>query len=160
MPQLLPTQCLTSVYEAWSGLWARTICLPFDTQWITTVNIVFGNSRRLLLASLLARSPQSVAGLLLPRLPCLHASQISQAHFFRNISTLCQQIHSALSKLTNGSQVSNVAKKSGAAVSQYSDPSRTCFNRFCPRIKDQCFFSRNPATHTFFHSLNALSLCR
>src|SRR5882757_546466 len=150
------SQCLTSVYEAWSCFGARTISLPFDTQLIITVNVVFGNSGRLLLAFLAGCSPKSVAGHLLPRLPFFLASRISLAHFFKNISTHCRRIHSALSKLTNGSQVSNVAKKSATAVSQCRGPSRTCFNWFYPRIMDRCFFSRNPATHTFFHLLNAL----
>ena len=60
---------LTSVYEAWSCLGARTISLPFNTQRITTMNVVFGNSGRLLLTFLLARWPKSVAGHLLPCLP-------------------------------------------------------------------------------------------
>jgi len=52
------SQCLTSVYEVWTGLGARIISLPFDTQRITTVNIVFGNLGRLLLAFLLTSWPK------------------------------------------------------------------------------------------------------
>jgi len=122
------------------------------------MNVVFGNSGRLLLTFLPAPSPKSVAGRWFPRLPFFLASSISLAHFFRNISTNCWQIHSVLSKLTNGSQVSNVAKKSATAVSQCRGPSRTCFNQFCPLIMDRWFFSRNTATHTFFHLLNPLKL--
>jgi len=51
--------CLTSVYKAWSYLGARIISVPFDAQWIITVNDVFGNSGRLLLAFLPLRSPTS-----------------------------------------------------------------------------------------------------
>jgi len=152
------SQCLTSVYEAWSCLGARTISFPFDTQQIITVNVVFGTSGRLLLTCVPTRSPKSVAGRLLRCLPFFLASRILHTHFFKNISTCCQRIQSALSKLTNGSQVSNVAKKSATAVTQCRGPSRTCFNLFCPQIMDRCFFSRNPATHTFFHLLNALKL--
>jgi len=152
------SQCLTYVYAAWSCLGARTISLPFETQWITTVNVLFGNSGRLLLAFLPVCSPKSVAGCLLPRLPFFLASPISVTCFFKNISTHCQGMHSALSKLTNGSQFSNVTKKSATTISQCRGPSWTCFNRFYPRIMNRCFFSRNSATHTVFHLLNALKL--
>jgi len=50
--------CLTSEYEAWSCLGARTKSLPFDTHWIITVNVVFGNSGRLPLAFLPMGSPK------------------------------------------------------------------------------------------------------
>lgn len=70
---------LTLVYQVWSCLGARTISLTFDTQQITTVNVVFGNSGRLLRASLIERSPKSIVGFWLTRLPfslppefCLH----------------------------------------------------------------------------------------
>jgi len=43
--------------------------LPFDTQRITTMKAVFGNSGILRLAFLPVRYPKSVAGHLLPRLP-------------------------------------------------------------------------------------------
>jgi len=156
MKSISSSQCLTSVYVALSGFGDRTISLPFDTRQITTMNVVFGNSGRLLLSFLLASSPESIAGRLLPRLSFFLASRISLAHFSKNISTHCRRIHSALSKLSNGSQLSNVSKKSATAVSQCRGPSLSCSNRFCPRIMDRCFFSRNPATHTFFHLLNAL----
>jgi len=156
MKSISSSQFLTSGYGAWSCFRDRTISLPFDTQQITTMNIVFGNSGRLLPASSLACSPKSVTGGLLPRLPFFHASQISLAHFFKNISTHCRWIHSALSKLSKGSQLSNVPKKFATAISQCRGSSLSCFNRFCSRIMDQCFFSRNPATHTFFHLLNAI----
>jgi len=68
------SQCVTSVYEAWSCLGVRTISLPVDTQWILTVNVVFRNSGRLLLTFVPTGSPKSVAGLLLPRLPLCLAS--------------------------------------------------------------------------------------
>jgi hypothetical protein len=122
------------------------------------MKVVFGNSGRFPLAFLPARSTKSVAGWLLPRVPFFLASQTSLAHFFTNISTYCRRIHSALSKFSKGSQVSKVSKKSATAVSQCRGPSRSCFRRFCPQIMDRCLFSRNPATHTFFHLLKALKL--
>jgi len=158
MKSINPFQCLSSVYEACSCLGARTISLPFDTQWIILVNVVFGNSGRLLLPFVPARSPKSVASRLLPRLLCFFASRILLAHSFKHISTHCWRIHLALSKIHNSSQVWNVTKKSATAVSQCRGPSGTFFNQFCPRIMDRYFFSRNPATHTFFHLLNALKL--
>jgi len=122
------------------------------------MKVVFGNSETLHLACLPAHSPKSVAGRLLPRLPCLLASRTSHVHFFRNISTHCCRIHSALSEVSKGSHFSKVAQKSATAVSQCRGPSCCCLKRFCPGIMDRCFFSRNPTTHTFFHLLNALKL--
>jgi hypothetical protein len=111
------SQGLTSVYEACSCLGATNTFLPFNTQWIITMNVEVDNSGSLLPTLLPARSPQSVACRLLAHLPCLFASRIGLADFFRNISTHCRRIHSALSNLTNGSQNSNVAKKSATAIS-------------------------------------------
>jgi len=152
------SQCLASVYEAWSGLGARTISLPFDTQWIITVNVVSGNTGRLLLAILPARSLNCIAGYLLPCLPLIHASQISLARVFRNISTYCGRIHTPLLKLTDYSKIMNIAKNPAIDISQCMGPSRTCFNQFCPRIMDRCFFFKNLTSHTFFHLSNALKL--
>jgi len=104
------SQCLTSVYKAWSCLGARTISFPFDTQLITTLNVVFGNSGRLLLGFLLAHSPKSVAGRLLPHLPFFLASRILLAHFIKIFSTHCRRIHSALAKSSSCSQTSTVSK--------------------------------------------------
>jgi hypothetical protein len=158
MKSISSYQCLTSIYAAWSSFGDRTRSWPFDTRQITAMNVVFGNSGRLLLPFLLAHSPKSVTGHLLPGLPFFLASQISLAHFIRNISTHCRRSNLALSKLSQGNQVSNVSKKSATAVTQCRGPSLSCFKRFCPRIMDQCFFSSNPATHPFFHLLNALYL--
>jgi len=110
------SQCVTSVCQASSSLGARTISLPFDTEQITTMNIVFGNSGSLLLAFLLTWSPKSIVVHWLPCLPYLLASQISLAHFFKNISNLCRPILFALSKLLNGSQPLNVAKQSATTI--------------------------------------------
>jgi len=156
MTSISSSQCLTSAYEAWSCFGARTISLPFDTQQITTVNIVFGNSARFHLAVLPGQSPKSVTSRLLPRPPSFLASPISLPHFIKHIWTHCRQICSALSKLPNGSQCSNVSKTSPTAVSLCRGPSRTCFKWFCPRIMDRCFIPRHPATHSFFHLLNAV----
>jgi len=156
MKSISSSQCLTSLYAAWSWFGDKTISLPFDIRQITTMNVVFGNSGRLLLAVLLARSPKSIAGRLLPHFPFFLTFRISLAHFFKIISTHFRRIHSALSKISNGSQVSSVSKKSATTVAQCRGPFLSCFNQFCPQIMDQCFFPKNPATHTFFHLLNAL----
>jgi len=105
MKSISSSQWLTSVYAAWSWFRDRMILLQFDTQHITTMIILFGNSGRLLLAVLLARSPKSVASHMLSRLRFFLAAQIFLAHFFHNIPTHCWWIHSALSKLYYGSQV-------------------------------------------------------
>jgi len=156
MKSISSSQCLTSVYEAWIWFGDRMISLPFDTWQITTMNVVFANSGRLHLAILLKRSPKSVAVRLLPRLPLLLAPRISLADFFKNISTHCQRIHFAVSKLSDDSQLSNVSKQSATAVSQWRGPFLSCFQWFCPWILDRCLVSRNPATHTFFHLLSTL----
>jgi len=104
------------------------------------------------------RYPKSVAGPMLPHLPFFLASRTSLAHFFKNISIHCRRMYSALSKFSKGSQVSKFFKKSATAISQYRGPTRNGFNRNGPRIIDWCFISRNPATLTFFHLLNALKL--
>jgi len=137
------SQCLPSLYEVWSCLGARTISLPFNNQWIITGNVVFGNSRRLLLTFLPVCSPKSVAGHLLPCLPFFLTSRISLANFFKNTSTYSWQVHSALLKMTNSSKVSNLTTKSATAISEGRGPTWKCFNRFCPRIMDRCYFWRN-----------------
>jgi len=102
MKSISSSQCLTSVYEAWSCLGARTISLPFDTQLITTMNVVVGYWGRLLLAILLACLPKSVTGCLLHLLPFFLASRISLAHLFKNISTHCRRIHSSIIEIIQG----------------------------------------------------------
>jgi len=66
MKSISSSQCLTSVYEAWSCLGARTISLPFDTQLMTTMNVVFGNLGRVLspFCSRARPNPSPVAGCL------------------------------------------------------------------------------------------------
>jgi len=122
------------------------------------MRVVFGNSGRLPLAFLPAHYAKSVACRLLPCYPFFLAFRTSPAHFFKNISPHCHRIHSALSKFSKCGQVLKVSKKSVTAVSQYKGPSLSCFKLFCPGIMDRCFFSRNPATHTFFHLFNELKL--
>ena len=156
MKSISSSQCLKSVYEAWSHLGVSTISLRFDTEPNASMNAEFGNSGRVLVACLLARMPKSIPGDLLPRLTFFLSSRMSLEHFFKNISIHCRRFDSALSKLNNGGQFPNVFKKSAATVSQCRGPSQPFFKRFCPLIMDRCFFSRNPATHTFFHLLNAL----
>jgi len=118
--------------------------------------VVFGNTGRLPLTLVPARSPKSVTGGLLPPLPFFLASQTSLAHSFENISTHCRRIHSALWEFSKGSQVSKVSKISATTISQRRGPSCNWFNQFCPRILDRFFFLRNSATHIFFHLWNAL----
>ena len=136
MKSISSSQCLTSVYEAWSWMLDVWSLLSFGTRRITTMTVVFGNSGRLPLGCVPAGSPKSVAGRLLPHLPLFQASRTSLALLFKNISTHCRQIHLALWKFSNASQVSNVCKRSSTAISQCSGPSRICFKRFCPVIKD------------------------
>jgi len=158
MKSISSSQCFTSVYEAWSCMLDVGSLLQFGTWQITTRKVVFGNTGTLPLAVLRARSPKSVASRLLPRLPLFLASRTLLAQFFGNISTHYGRIHSALSKFFNGSHSSKVSKKSANAISQCRGPCRCCVKQFCPGTMDWCFFSRNPATHTFFHLLNALKL--
>jgi len=150
------SHCLKSVYEAWSCLGARTKSLPFNTQWITSMNVVFGKSGRLLSASLLVHSPKSDTGWFLPSLYFFLPSQILLVHFFKHISTHHWRIHSVLSILSNCSQFSDVAKKSATTIFLCRGPSRTSFNVFGPWIMDWCFFSKNPASLTSFYLLNTL----
>ena len=98
------SQCLTSVYVAWSWFGDRTILLAFNTWHITTMKVVFGSSGRILVIFLLMRSPTSVAGHMLPYLPVFLNSRTSLAHFLKNISTHCRIIDSVLSKLSNGTR--------------------------------------------------------
>jgi hypothetical protein len=158
MKSISSSQCLTSVYEAWSCMLDVGSLLPFGAQRFTTMEVVFGNSETLPLAFLPARSPKSVANCLLPPLPFVLASRNSLAHVFTNISTHCRRIHSALSKFSKGSHFSKVSEKSATTICQPRGPSRYGFKMLCPGILDRCFISRNPATHTFLHLLNALKL--
>jgi hypothetical protein len=154
--QLLPVPHIC--VRSWNCMLDVGSLLPFGTPQITTMKVEFGNSGTLTLAFLPARRPKSVAGRLLPCIPFFLASRTSLAHFFRIISTHCRRMHSALSKYSKGSHFSQVSKKSATTISKLRSPFRCCFRRFCPGIIDRCFFSRNPATHTFFHLLNALKL--
>jgi len=142
------SQYLISVYEAWSYMLDVWSLVPFGTQQITTMKVVFGNSETLPLPFFPGCSPKSVASRLLPRLPFFLTSRISLAHFDNTIATHCSRIHLASSKLSKGSQVLKVSKKSITAVAQCSGPSRSCFKQFCPGRMDRCFILRNPATHT------------
>jgi len=145
-----------SVYAAWSCLGDIIISLLFDTQWITTSNIVFGNCGGLPVTLLHTGPPKSLAGYLMPHLPCNLAYQISLVHVFENNPTHCHWICSALLKSSNGRQSRSVTEPSATAVSHGIGPSRSCFKWFHPQIKNPCFFSCNQATHSSFHSLNTL----
>jgi len=156
MTSISISQCPTSVYETSGCLGTTTISLPFNTQRITAMNVVFGNAGCWLLAVLLVHSPNSVASRLLPHLPLFVAPWISLKHFFKTISTHCQWIHSVLSKFSTSTQFYNVWEQSATAVSQCRGASGTCLKWFCTLLMDQCFFSRYPATHTIFHLLNGV----
>jgi len=147
-------ECLISVYEASSCLEAIIKFSPFDTQRIITLKVVFCNSGRVIVTFLRIRCPKSVASRFLRLLPIFLASHISLAHFFQNIPTQCPRIHSAESKFTYSRQLSNVAKKSATAISQWRGLSQTWLKQSCLRMIDPCCFSRNPATHIFFHLFN------
>jgi len=156
MKWISSSQCLTSVYDAWLCWGTGTISLPVNTQQFTTMNIECGNSGRLLFAFILACSLRSRTIHLFARLSFCFASWLSDAHFFKNISTHCRGIHSALSSLFNCRKLSKVSKKSAPAISQYRGPFQMYFKLFCPQIMDRCFFSRNSGNYTFFHLLNVL----
>jgi len=102
-----------------------------------------------------ARS-QICCQLLVASLPFFLPFQSSLAPFFKNISTHSSRINSILSKFSNTSQVSKVTKISPTTISLCRGPSRSPFGPFCPEIIEQCFFSRIPATVTFFHLLKVL----
>jgi len=158
MKSISSSQCLTSVYEACSCMLDVWSLLPFGTRQITTMKVAFGNSERLLLECLPVRPPESVAARLFPGLPSSLAFRTTHAHFFKYTSTDCRQIDSAWSNIFKRAQVTKVSKQSATSVSQSRGPSRSCFKQFCPRIMDLCFFSRYPATHTFFPWLKSLKL--
>jgi len=80
------SQCPTSVYEAWCCLGDRIIFLPFNTQQITIMNLLFGNFGRLLLAMWPMFSPKSIAVAI-----CLGISFSSTFEFHLHISTKTSQ---------------------------------------------------------------------
>ena len=156
MKSISSSQCLISVYEAWSCLGDITISLPFNTQQITITNFVFGYSGWLLLMFWCKNFPKSVTGCFSPHGFIFLDSRISYTLFFKIIPIHCRQIHSTLSKFSNGRQFTNVVKKSSTTVSLCRGPSQSGFKHFCCQIMHRCFFSRNPVTHSFFRLLNAL----
>jgi len=118
MKQMSISQCLTSLYDTWSGLGYRIISLQFNTQRISTMNIDYYHTGRLPLTCLPTRSHKTVAAHWLPCVPSFLTFKIFLPHFFQIISTHCFQIYSEFWKLPNGSQFSNVFKKSPTTVSQ------------------------------------------
>jgi len=52
------SQCLILGYAVWSWFEDKTVSLAFDTQWIRTINVVFGISGRLLFSLPLDQSPK------------------------------------------------------------------------------------------------------
>ena len=152
------SQCLTSIYEAWSCLADIITLWLFDTRWITTVNIVFGHSWGLIHAVLSACSPKSVASHLLYYLSIFLVFWISLAQFSINISTHCSLIHSPFWKLSSGRQFLNNNTVSVTAVSQCRGTCQSRFKWFCPQIMDWCYFSKHPATNIFVHLFNTLQL--
>jgi hypothetical protein len=112
MKSFSSSQCLTSVYKAWSCMLDFWSLLLFGTQRITTMTIVFGNSGRIPLAVLPARLPKSVTGHLLQGLSFFPASRTSLEHVLSNIFSHCGGIHSRLLKFSKCSQVLTVYKNS------------------------------------------------
>jgi len=110
------SQCLTSLYEAWSSLLNVWPLLPFGTQRITMMKVVFGNSGRLTLSFFPTCSPKFVASRSLRHLPFFLASRTSLVHFFKNLCTQCSRMYSALSKYSTSTQVSKVSKKSATTI--------------------------------------------
>jgi len=147
---------LSSVYRAWTYIGYRMILLPFNTQHITPLTIVFVISERLPHTFLATCSPIPITGCLLANLSLLLTFGILAAYFFKTLSTHSHWINSAFSEFTNSSQCSNLATQSASTVSQCWGPSWRCFKQFCLQILDCCFVSRNSATHTFIHLFNSL----
>jgi len=165
-------QWLRSVYEIWCSLRVRTISVPFDTQWITTMNNVFGNTGRELRSLLPAHSCNSVGTFFFPCLPSIHAFRNSLAHFMKDISTCWCVIHAVLSTLSNSSQFWIVPKQSttsakcttvwklqlnnSATLNSHTDPSR-CFQMLPERVKAKwCALSSSETTSPVL--LNALGV--
>jgi len=110
------------------------------------------------LAGLLAHCPRSVADHLISYLLFLLTSQTSFAWFCKIIGIHRHRIHLALSKFSNVSQIWQLNKTSATAVPLCRGQSRSGLNQFYPQKMHQHFFSRNPATHTFFPLQNVLML--
>ena len=69
MKSISSSQCPTFEYGTGSCIGHLRLALPSNTHQITTMNIVFGNSGKLLLIFLPALSPKSIAGCLLSCFP-------------------------------------------------------------------------------------------
>jgi len=126
----------TLVYEIWNCFGDRTVSLPLDTQQITTLNHVFANLERLFLTGFCTLSHKSEAGCLSPSLSFFLPTRNLLSYFFNTISTHCCQIHSALSKLTNGSQFVIVSWKFATGVSQCGIPPWSCLKQFLPQTME------------------------
>jgi len=87
MKSLRTFKCITSVYDAGSCLEDSMKLFPFDTKRITTMKVVSDTVGKIHIAVFPMCSPKSIAHRLLPCLALFHASSISHAHFFPNIST-------------------------------------------------------------------------
>jgi len=85
--------------------------------------------------------PKSVTSYVLSQRPFPIASPTLPAHLFRNISIQWHQIHSAWSKLFNGSQMSQVSKEYVTIVTLGNRLLWSWFEQLCPCIMYQCFFS-------------------
>ena len=89
------SRCPTVVYSRWSCFQDSMISLAFDTNRITTMHIVYDNSRQLPQAWMAVSPPKSVASHLLPCHSFILASRNALKHCFRNITTHSCRIHSA-----------------------------------------------------------------
>lgn len=150
------SQCMPSVYKAGSSLQNIRLLLLLDLWRITIMNVVIGNTWRLLPSSLPARLRQSIADDLVLCLPFFLDNQIMPKYVDKTITIQCCEINSELSKVAIGSMFSNDTKHAETNVIMWRGPSRICYGMFCLQILPYCFFSTNQATYTFFHLLNTL----
>jgi len=134
--------------ENWSVLGKWRLSLQFNTQWITTTNVILHNSGRLPLALVPVFFPKPIASCLLPCRQFFLPSRISLAHFFKSTSTHRCLFHSALQKFSNRSWFSNNSKPSATAVLPWCGPSWCWSKSLCPWILDRCLF--HTPSHPYF----------
>jgi len=132
MKSISSSQCLTSVFNAWSWLLDIQSLLLFNTRWITTVKAVLGYCCRLPQVSLPTCSVKSISGCLMPSVSFFLTSPTSLANGFNIMPTHCRRNHSALLKSSKESEFSKVTKISSTTISQCRGPSHSYFELFCP----------------------------
>jgi len=75
---------------------------------------------------------------------------------WRDISIHCRLIHSALSKLSNSRQFSNITKQNPTAASNWISSPSSWFKWIGRHCVDHYSFTRSAVTKSFFRLLNAL----